>query len=309
MKERLQKLMAQAGLGSRRHNETVIQAGRVRVNGKVAHLGDKADPAVDSVAVDGVPLKLGDAAVYIVVNKPKNVLSSLEDEMGEDRLTVRGLIDLPGHLYPVGRLDRESEGLILMTNDGDLAHKLTHPRYGHEKVYRVAVEGRPAAGLLDQWRHGVLLDGRPTLPVKIEVVQQQKAYAVLRLTMREGRKRQIRRIAAMLGHPVRQLVREQIGPLQLGDLKPGMWRHLTPREVKALREATKGKAVRRPGERPSQRPSGRLTSGRSPAPASERAPASKRPPASKRRGAGRSDRARNHSKSSGAKGKQKRRRA
>jgi 23S rRNA pseudouridine2605 synthase len=296
MKERLQKVMAQAGLGSRRHNETVIQAGRVRVNGKVARLGDKADPAVDKVEVDGVPLKPDSTApLYIALNKPKHVISSLEDEMGEDRLTVRDLIDLPGHLYPVGRLDRESEGLILMTNDGDLAHKLTHPRYGHHKVYRVSVEGRPPAAVLNQWRQGVMLDGRPTLPVKIEVVQQQKEFTVLRLTMREGRKRQIRRIAAMLGHPVRHLVREQIGPLQLGDLKPGQWRHLSPREVRALREAARSKGARRRDERPEGRPAGRSAAGGGP------------PAARQRRGAGGRDSGRPRSRSGGAPPKRKRR--
>jgi 23S rRNA pseudouridine2605 synthase len=303
MEERLQKLMAQAGLGSRRHNETLIEAGRVRVNGKVARLGDKADPAVDKVEVDGAPLKLDDAtAIYIALNKPRNVLSSLEDEMGEDRLTVRDLVNLPGHLYPVGRLDRESEGLILMTNDGDMAHKLTHPRYGHDKVYRVTVEGRPPADVLDKWRRSVLLDGRPTLPVKIDVVQQQKEYAVLRITMREGRKRQIRRIAALLGHPVRQLVREQIGPLRLGELRPGRWRHLTAQEVKALREVTRSKEKRRPGARPPRRPPGQGAAGSNLAGGRER-------PA-----AGKPDRTRDRSRKggaggakSGARGKQKRR--
>jgi 23S rRNA pseudouridine2605 synthase len=258
MEERLQKLMAQAGLGSRRHNEALIEAGRVRVNGKVARLGDKADPAVDRIEVDGVRLKLDDAAfIYVALNKPRNVLSSLEDERGEDRPTVRDLVDLPGHLYPVGRLDRESEGLILMTNDGDLAHKLTHPRYGHDKVYRVTVEGRPSPEVLDQWRGGIMLEGRLTLPVTIDLLQQQKEYTTLRITMREGRKRQIRRIAALLGHPVRQLVREQIGPLLLGNLKVGRWRHLTAQEVKALRQVTRSPAKRRPAERPPRAPAGR----------------------------------------------------
>jgi 23S rRNA pseudouridine2605 synthase len=243
--ERLQKLMAQAGLGSRRDNEVIIKAGRVRINGKVARLGDKADPAKDSVEVDGKRLNLKDTTlVYVMLNKPKGVISSLEDELEANRRTVRDLIDLPGHLYPVGRLDQSSEGLILMTNDGAMAHKLTHPRYAHEKLYRVLVEGRPTPATLAKWRQGVLLDDRLTLPVRIDIVQQQKEFTLLRITMREGRKRQIRRVAALLGHPVRHLVREQLGPLKLGNLKPGQWRHLTEQEVKTLRQATRARPSR-----------------------------------------------------------------
>lgn len=257
MKERLQKLMAQAGLGSRRDNEAIIAAGRVQVNGKVARLGDKADPALDTVDVDGSRLNLkSNTSIYVMLNKPKNVLSSLEDELGGERRTVRDLIDLPGHFYPVGRLDRQSEGLILMTNDGQMAHKLTHPRYAHEKVYRVVVEGRPSAQALEQWRQGVLLDGRPTLPVTIEVIQQQRAFTNLRIVMREGRKRQIRRIAALLGHPVRQLVREQIGTLELGDLKLGEWRYLTAEEIKALQHTIAAPALRT-SPAPRAKPDGR----------------------------------------------------
>jgi 23S rRNA pseudouridine2605 synthase len=240
MEERIQKLMAQAGIGSRRHNEELIAAGRVKVNGRVARLGDKADGAKDTVTVDGVRLNLRtENYIYIALHKPRHVLSSLEDELDEERQTVRDLIDIPGHLYPVGRLDKPSEGLILMTNDGDLAHKLTHPRYGHEKTYRVTVEGQPSSAALNQWRQGVILDGRPTIPAKIDVIVQQKEFTVLRLIMREGRKRQIRRIAAQLGHPVRNLLREAIGPLKLGALSPGRWRHLTPEEVAALKTAAK----------------------------------------------------------------------
>jgi 23S rRNA pseudouridine2605 synthase len=250
MNERIQKLMAQAGLGSRRHNEELIAAGRVKVNGRVAKLGDKADPALDTISVDGKRLNLqADTFIYIALHKPRHVLSSLEDEMGEERTTVRDLIDIPGHLYPVGRLDKPSEGLMLMTNDGDLAHRLTHPRYGHEKVYRVTVEGQPTQATLNQWRQGVMLDGRATIPAKIEVVRQQKEFTVLRLIMREGRKRQIRRIATQLGHPVRNLLREAIGPLKLGALSPGRWRHLTPEEVAALKAVTKAPpaAKKKPG--------------------------------------------------------------
>ena len=238
MEERIQKLMAQAGLGSRRHNEELIREGRVKVNGRIVHLGQKADPARDRIEVDGKPLDLEkDTAIYIALHKPKGVLSSLEDEMEEGRTTVRDLIDVPGHLYPVGRLDRQSEGLILMTNDGDLAHKITHPRYGHRKIYEVTLEGNIPPEAILQWQQGVMLDDKRTAPARIENIRRQGGTTRLQIVMREGRKRQIRRVAAQLGYPVQRLVRQQIGPLQLGDLAAGTWRHLTPDEVKRLKQS------------------------------------------------------------------------
>lgn len=234
MEERVQKIMSQAGLGSRRDCEEVITAGRVQVNGRPIRLGDKADPAVDEITIDGRPLPRPEKFIYVAVNKPKGVLSSTEDELDEGRPTVRDLVPLPGHLYPVGRLDKQSEGLMLLTNDGALAHRLTHPRYEHEKTYRVVVEGRPSAAILDQWRRGVKLDGRPTAPAHIDTIEQPAGCAILRVVLREGRKRQIRRVAAQLGHPVLHLLREQIGPLRLGELPPGQWRYLTAAEIAAL---------------------------------------------------------------------------
>jgi pseudouridine synthase len=248
MEERLQKLMAQAGLGSRRENEKLIEAGRVRVNGRTAQLGDKADPEKDQVEVNGRLLKLRgnqDKFIYVAINKPKGVISSLDDEMEQGRRTVRDLVPLPGHIYPVGRLDKQSMGLILMTNDGDLAHKLTHPRYGHEKSYRVTVEGRIDEETLNQWRHGIRLDDRKTVPAKIKILNQGPNFTLLEIIMREGRKRQIRRVANILGFPVTHLVREKIGPLNLGNLKPGEWRHLTRGEVTALKNAAQDKPKRR----------------------------------------------------------------
>ena len=258
MEERLQKLMAQANLGSRRDCEKLIEQGRVRVNGRIAKLGDKADPNTDRIEVNGRLITIDrEALVYIALNKPKGVISSLEDELSQDRKTVRDLIPLPGHLYPVGRLDKQSEGLMLMTNDGDMAHKLTHPRYGHEKTYHVVVEGFLSDQSIDRWRRGVPLDGRYTAPAKIEVVRQQREFTRLKVTLREGRKRQIRRIAAnTFGHSVRELVRESIGPLKLGNLKPGQWRHLHPEEVDALRKSMQAKKADKPRRRPgkSRRP-------------------------------------------------------
>ena len=244
MEERLQKLLARANLGSRRASESIIAAGRVTVNGRVAKVGDKADPAVDRILVDGRPLFAapptpGEPYLYIALNKPRGVLSSLEDEMEEGRTTVRDLIPIAAdtHIYPVGRLDKPSEGLVLMTNDGALAHRLTHPRYGHEKVYHVTVEGRILDRTLEQWRRGVMLDGRITAPAPIEVIERSTEQTRLRIILREGRKRQIRRVAADLGHPVRRLVRERIGPLSLGNLQPGEWRHLTAAEVRELQRS------------------------------------------------------------------------
>ncbi len=246
MQERLQKLMARAGFGSRRHNESIIAAGRVKVNGRKAKLGDKADPNVDHIEVDGKPIKVdSEEPTYILLHKPRGVISSLEDELQKGRETVRDLIPHSGHLYPVGRLDKPSEGLMLMTNDGQIAHRLTHPRYEHEKVYVVELEGEISDHELDQWRRGVILDGRITAPAPIEILARSKAQSRLRIVLREGRKRQIRRIAAGFGHPVRRLIRVKIGPLELGDLQPGQWRLLTAQEVKNLYSATKGKGKRR----------------------------------------------------------------
>lgn len=239
MEERLQKLMARAGIGSRRESETMIAAGRVMINGRVAQLGDKADPLRDTIELDGQTVRVPSGApIYVALNKPRGVISSLEDELEEGRTTVRDLvpIDRSVHIYPVGRLDRPSEGLILMTNDGELAHRLTHPRYGHEKVYEVTVEGQVSDQILDQWRRGVMLDGRITTPAPIEVLERTAEQTRLRIILREGRKRQIRRVAASLGHPVRRLVRQRIGPIELGDLSSGSWRYLTDREVAALRQ-------------------------------------------------------------------------
>ena len=243
VQERLQKLMAQAGLGSRRENETIIAAGRVRVNGRVAKLGDKADPQIDVIEVDGKPLRpVQDSYTYIILNKPRGVISSLEDELQQARTTVRDLIPITGHLYPVGRLDKPSEGLMLMTNDGHLAHRLTHPRFKHEKVYEVELEGSISNKSLENWRRGVILDDRKTAPAPIEILYRDKASTTLRIVLREGRKRQIRRIAAGLGHPVHRLVRTEIGPIALGDLKPGQWRYLTAEEIAKVRGAVQGKS-------------------------------------------------------------------
>ncbi len=226
--------MAQAGLGSRRACEVLISAGRVTVNGRVAGLGDKADPRRDRILVDGQPLKLPDAPVYIALYKPRGVLSAVTSP--DPRPTVRDLVDFPGHLYPVGRLDVDSEGLILLTSDGELANRLTHPRYGHEKEYRVLVARRPDEAQLEAWRRGVVLeDGYRTAPAEVRLDGYFGKGAWLRVVLREGRKRQIREMGAQIGLPVVKIIRVRIGSLRLGNLKPREWRHLTEDEVAALK--------------------------------------------------------------------------
>lgn len=234
MQERLQKLLAQAGYGSRRACEVFITEGRVRVNGKVAVLGQKADLAVDKVTVDGKALAKKEALVYIALYKPRNVLSAAEGQ--DDRQTVRGLIPLEGHLYPVGRLDFDSEGLILMTNDGELTNKLTHPRYGHEKEYRVLVARRPDEKQLEAWRRGVVLtDGDKTQPADVRFLSTSGKGAWIQVIMGEGKKRQIREVGKLLGLPVVKIIRLRIGTLKLGSLKPRQWRYLTEDEVRELK--------------------------------------------------------------------------
>jgi 23S rRNA pseudouridine2605 synthase len=236
MAERLQKILAQAGYGSRRACEDFISAGRVRVNGQLAELGQKADPGVDKITVDGRPIASAEAPAYIALYKPRNVLSTVEKERGDDRQTVRDLIEDSGHLYPVGRLDFESEGLILMTNDGDLANRLTHPRYGHEKEYRVLLARRPDREQVEAWGRGVVLeDGYKTQPVDIHYETSQGKGAWVRVIMGEGRKRQIRETCKQLGLPIVRILRIRIGSLRIGGLKPRQWRHLTKAEIDELK--------------------------------------------------------------------------
>jgi len=234
MEERLQKILARAGFGSRRACEELIRQGRVLVNGQPARIGQKADPGRDLITVDGKPLRLRRKHTYVMLNKPPGVLSDEGD--GSGRLpTARELVSLPGYLFPVGRLDLRSEGLLLLTDDGELANRLTHPRYAHEREYLVLVEGEPDQAALERWREGVFLDGRLTAPAQVTIVEKAEGKTWLRVILREGRKRQIRRVGAMLGYPVLRLIRVRIGTLRLGDLQPGEWRTLTPEELQELR--------------------------------------------------------------------------
>lgn len=242
MEERIQKILARAGCGARRTCEELVRAGRVTVNGEVARLGQKVDPRRDRIEVDGRPIRLPRAPTYIALHKPPGVLSDEGDGSGR-RPTVLDLVKQPVRLFPAGRLDLRSEGLILLTDDGDLALRLTHPRFGHEKEYHVLVEGCPTEETLEQWRRGVILDGERTAPAEVSLLKrdqvresrQPKERTWLRVVLREGRKRQIRRVAALLGHPVVRLIRVRIGPVRLGDLPPGRWRPLSPAEIRAVK--------------------------------------------------------------------------
>jgi pseudouridine synthase len=234
-KERVQKLMARANIASRRKSEKIIEDGRVTVNGKVITIGDKADPDNDTVKVDGQRLKLEKFEKrYYVFHKPMNVLSTNKKPPDDDRPTVRELIPVDGHLFSIGRLDAESEGLMVLTNDGDLTHKLSHPRYEYTKTYKVTVYGQPDAETLAKWENGVWLDGSRTAPCYIKVLEENQETTILRILMIEGRKRQIRRVASMLGYPVQKLVRTHIGMLGLGTLKRGAWYRLDDIEVEAM---------------------------------------------------------------------------
>jgi 23S rRNA pseudouridine2605 synthase len=236
MEARLQKILAQAGLGSRRSCEEFIQAGRVQVNGQVAKIGQKADPAKDKITLDGKLVATKVEFVYIALHKPRNVLSTVAPEPGDNRKTLRDLVDVPDRVYPIGRLDFDSEGLMLMTNDGDLANKLTHPRYGHEKEYRVLLARRPDDKQLQTWSRGVVLeDGHKTAPAQVRFASTAGKGAWVRVVMGEGRKRQIREIGSLLGLPVVRILRVRIGTLRLGSLKPRQWRYLSTQEIVDLK--------------------------------------------------------------------------
>lgn len=248
MEERLQKLLAQAGHGSRRACEALIEQGRVQVNGRRAILGQKADPARDTITLDGEPLAKPEKATYILLHKPRGVVSSREPQ--GDRQTVIDLVPVAARLYPVGRLDLDSEGLVLLTNDGELANTLTHPRYNVEKEYRVLVRGEPEAEQLQAWRRGLVLEDRETgarvrtRPADVAREAAARGGTWLRVVMREGRKHEIRNIGATLGLPVERLMRVRLGTLTLGGLRPGEWRELTKKEIGDLKKVAQTGAGR-----------------------------------------------------------------
>jgi 23S rRNA pseudouridine2605 synthase len=229
--ERLQKVLARVGIGSRRVSEELIDAGRVSVNGDVAVLGRRVDPEIDHIEVDGVPVAVRPGLIYYLLNKPAGVVTTASDPEG--RPTVIELVPAEPRVHAVGRLDAATEGLLLLTNDGDLTHRLTHPSYGVDKEYLAAVEGLPRPAAIRRLREGLELDDGPTAPAKVALV----APDVLRIVIHEGRNRQVRRMCQAVGHPVRRLVRTRIGPLRDQKLEPGAWRQLSIEEVRSLERA------------------------------------------------------------------------
>jgi 23S rRNA pseudouridine2605 synthase len=233
--ERLQKVLARAGLASRRASEELIAEGRVRVNGEVAELGRRIDPDADQVTIDGVPVPVAPGLVHYLLNKPPGVVTTASDPQG--RPVVVDLVPAEPRVFPVGRLDADTEGLLILTHDGGFAHRLTHPSFGVAKEYLAEVEGTPGRAVLRTLREGVDLEDGRTAPARVSLVSP----GVLRLVISEGRNRQVRRMCEAVGHPVRRLVRTRIGPVADRRLPPGSWRPLTTGEVRSLEaEAAQG---------------------------------------------------------------------
>jgi 23S rRNA pseudouridine2605 synthase len=230
--DKLQKVLARAGVGSRRVCEELIDDGRVTVDGEVAHIGQRVDPGVAVIAIDGVPVAADPDLVHYLLNKPAGVVTTAEDPQG--RPTVVDLLPREPRVFPVGRLDLDTEGLLVVTNDGTLTHRLTHPSFGIDKEYLAEVEGTPSRATLRSLREGIELDDGRTAPAAATLVSP----GLVKLVIHEGRNRQVRRMCEAVGHPVRRLVRTRIGPLTDRSLAPGEWRPLTPGEVHALYEAS-----------------------------------------------------------------------
>jgi 23S rRNA pseudouridine2605 synthase len=236
--ERLQKVLARAGLGSRRACEELIEDGRVEVNGEVATLGRRVDPEHDRVTLDGVTIPVRAGLVYYLLNKPAKVVTTARDPEG--RPTVLDLVPAEPRVFPVGRLDWDTEGLLLLTNDGDLAHGLTHPSRGVPKAYLAEVAGIPGRAALRRLREGVDLEDGRTAPARVRVVQSTPAGSAVEIVIHEGRNRQVRRMCEAVGHPARRLVRTRFGTLVDNRLTPGEWRALSSAEIRGLYAAVEG---------------------------------------------------------------------
>ena len=240
VKERIQKLISASGTCSRRRAEKLLQQGRVKVNAQQARIGHCADPDYDDIRIDSQPLRIPKPPSVVLLNKPSGVICSCRDY--RRRITVLDLLPAPERagMHPVGRLDVDSRGLILLTNQGHITLRLTHPRYGHTKVYRVWVRGNPSKRSLKRWQDGVILDGRTTMPATVTIQRRDRRSntSLLEVKLREGRKRQIRRIAQVLGHPVQDLQRIAIAHLNLNGLAEGRWRRLHTSEWSLLLTTT-----------------------------------------------------------------------
>ncbi len=247
-KTRLQKILAECGIASRRKAEELIAAGRVTVNGYVAHLGDSALPGKDRIAVDSQTIEGGGKKIYLALHKPRGFVTTLHDERG--RKCVAQLVEDVGvRVYPVGRLDKDSEGLLLLTNDGDFANQVAHPKRHVAKTYRVTVRPAVTEEQLNQMSTGIVIEGRRTAPAKVRVLQQELGRVVLEIVLYEGRNREIRKMCEALGLEVARLKRIAVGPVRLGMLPQGKYRELTKEELRALAaEAKKGSANHDPSE-------------------------------------------------------------
>jgi 23S rRNA pseudouridine2605 synthase len=235
--QRLQKVLSASGYGSRRDCEKLIAQNLVTINGTLAKLGDQADPERDKISVLGNTIKVHSSPnTYIIINKPINVLSDIKDDRG--RKKVIDLVDYPGYLFIVGRLDNKSEGLILLTDDGEIANKLTHPRYEHQKEYQVLIHKKPSQQEIERLRNGVQLrDGYKTLPADVKELSTTPEGTWLKMTLKEGKKRQIREMGGALKIHVKRIIRTRIGPIHLGALKPGEWRKLSSEEIAQLKKS------------------------------------------------------------------------
>ncbi|WHE08076.1 pseudouridine synthase [Thermoanaerobacterium thermosaccharolyticum] len=232
--ERLQKYLAECGIASRRKCEQLILDGKIKVNGTVIkNLGIKIDPDKDIVEYDGRVVAKVQHNIYIMLNKPTGFITTVKDQFG--RPSVLDIIKIKDRIYPVGRLDYNTSGLLLLTNDGDIANKLMHPKHEIDKVYIAKIRGIPDDKDLDRFRNGLLLDNRLTAKAKIEILKKINNDALVKIVIHEGRNRQIRRMCELIGHPVMTLKRIKIGDLELGNLKVGQWRYLTGEEVQYLK--------------------------------------------------------------------------
>jgi 23S rRNA pseudouridine2605 synthase len=290
--ERLQKIIAHAGVSSRREAEAMIREGRVTLNGRVVtELGTRADPDRDHIKVDGKLITKAEPHRYILLYKPKEVMTTVEDPQGRRTVIelVRGIRE---RIYPVGRLDFHSEGLVLLTNDGELAFKVSHPTHGSVKTYNVKVRGVPEERLMDKLRRGITIDGKRTLPCDIERMRttgkrDDEGNSWFEVKLREGRTQQIRKMFKAIGHPVSKLRRVGIGPISDPKLTPGVWRELTKQEVKMLETMQEAKKVAKP-----RRTTARPVSRKKPAAAAKRSTAarsSKARPAASRASASRTE--------------------
>ncbi len=229
---RLQKFMAECGVASRRKSEELIELGKVKINGHIARIGDKVNPKKDIVTVRGKKILKEEKLYYIMLNKPRGYVTTVSDELG--RKTVLDLVDVDARIYPVGRLDRDSEGLLFLTNDGSFANAMTHPRHNFAKVYRVTVRPGVNEEILQQLRNGIEIDGRKTAPCEVTVIREENNRTVLEFILREGRNRQIRKMCEAVNLEVARLKRISIGPIKLGMLPAGKTRDLTSNEIKKL---------------------------------------------------------------------------